>query len=856
MENEVKTETGKLPGKVYSNFLWEVVFGVIQFVVIVPGGVFLTGYLLLLGANNTQIGFISSIPVLVNIIAPFASFLVERAESRKKITLRLILPGKFLWIIVALIPLLVFYNGITYPIVFFICVFILISLAGTPASIAWTNWMGDLIPEKERGYYFGRRSIVAGLIAIIVSFLLGRYLDGVSKKHIGFVVVYGIGALAGFFSYFMLTRLPDTRNTSPAKDDFSLDLVFKKLRKVFADKNFMNLVLFNMVWAFSLSFMGVFANVFMFKELKMSYTLIVAFATISTLANLALTPFWGRIADKYGNRPIMLICGNILGFTPFLWTITMPSNYFVTIPVLYIIAGAAWSGFNIAAFNIVLKLAPKEDRAFFLSVNMLLPSITAFIAPLISGFLIDAIGSYRINMGFYYFGAFQLIFLLSAFMRSFPIKMLKKVVEPQEEHVQKVMHSVKTGIAEGFVEGVGVLFNYVVMPVAFSGSLVGRFIKRKDPDWKNCDLHILQIVSSGAFKVKERSVISLSRELIARGHKVAIAAKKGSNIYEKAAREGFTVYNLDIGMRPNPFQVYNLYKIIIKNRIHIIHSHSTTDLSNILLASRFAKWVPVVLSKYTYSSEVKRDLITTWMFANVSKVIASKEFLRKNLVAALPVAPKNTVTVYPGFDLKNYWVPGKYREEARKDLGILENNKVITMVARVNEEKGQLTLVEAAPNILKSIPEAKFILVGGIQTEKDRKYKDNLTARLRELKIEDKFTFTGFRRDIGALLDASDLIVSCELFESSGIALIQGMAMGKPVVGTTEAGAEIISNGLNGRIFTRGDHTQLAEAVTEIFKTDNKAAEMGKHGRRLAEEKFALEKTTAQIENIYRHIRE
>ncbi|MFH1074087.1 MAG: MFS transporter [Candidatus Firestonebacteria bacterium] len=856
VENEVKTEIGKLHRKVYADFLWEVVFGIIQFVLIVPGGIFLTGYLLLMGANNTQIGFISSIPVLVNIIAPFASFLVERAESKKTISLRLILPTKFLWIIVSLIPLLIYYNGISYPIIFFISVYTLISLVSAPANIAWINWMGDIIPEKERGYYFGRRSIIAGLIAVIVSFLLGRYLDKVPEKHIGFSVVYGIGAIAGFLSYYMLMRLPDTKNISPGKDKFSMKFILKKIQKVFTDKNFMNLVWFNVVWAFSLSFIGVFLNVFMFKELKMSYTLIVSFAIISTLANLALTPFWGRIADKYGNKPVMLICGNVLGFTPFLWAVTMPSNYFVIIPLLYIMAGIAWAGFNIAAFNIVLKLAPKEDRAFFLSVNMLLPSITAFIAPLISGFLIDTIGTYRIDMGFYYFGAFQLVFLLGAFMRSLPLRILKKVIEPQEEHVEKVMRSVKTGIAGGFAEGIGVLFNYAVMPVTFSGTLVEKLIKRKDADWYHCNLNILQIVSSGAFKVKERSVINLSKQLAAGGQKVVIAAKKGTAIYDKAAQEGFTVYNIDIGMRPNLFKIYKLYKIIFKHKIHIIHSHSTTDLLNIILASRFAGRVPIVLSKYTYTSGVQMDLVTTWMFANVSRVIASKEFFRKNLIETLPVLPKHTVTVYSGLDLKDYWLPGKYREETRKSLGILENEKAVTLVARINESKGQMTLVEAAPFILKTLPETKFILVGGLQTREDEEYKAKLIIRLQELKIQDRFIFTGFRPDIGAVVDASDLIVSCTLFETSGITLIQGMAMEKPVVGTKGGGAEIICDRINGRVFPYGDHIKLAEAVAGILKTKNKAGEMGKYGRKIAEEIFSLDKMTLQIENIYRHIRE
>ena len=855
-KTKVENKEGtSLPGNVYRNFLWEVVFAVIQFIVNVQGGVFLTGYLLILGANNTQIGLISSIPVLMNAIAPFASYLVEQSESRKKIALRLILPVRFIWIIVALIPLLVYSNGITYPILFFIIVFTLISIINVPASIAWTSWMGEIIPEKERGYYFGRRSIVAGLISMMVSLTLGFYLDKVSNKHLGFSFVYFFGVAAGFASYYMLTRLPDIKNLTRNKEEFSINLVWKKVQKVFADKNFMNLVWFNVAWAFSLSFMGVYLNVFMIKELKMSYTLITAFGTISTMANLALTPFWGRLADKYGNKPLMIITGNLLGFMPFLWAITMPTNYFVTIPILYVIAGICWSGFNIAAFNIVLKLAPKQDRSFFLSVNMLLPSITAFIAPVFSGFLIDAIGSYRINFGFYYFGAFQLIFLLGLFMRSLPIKLLKRVEEPQEENVKKVMHSVRAGIAGGFVEGVGVLFNYMVLPVTSSGRAVGKLIKRKDTDWYHCNLHILQIVSSGAYKIKERNVIGLSNQLRLHGHNVIIAAKKGTAIYKRALEEGHTVYDIDIGMWPNPFKIFKLYKILLKHKIHVIHSHSTTDLSNIILASRFANWVPIVLSKYSYVTGEQKGLVNTWMFANVSRVIASKDFLRKNVVETLPILPKNTVTVYSGLNLENYWLPGKYREEARKNLLLGANETIITMIARISETKGQMTLVDAVPLIVKSIPDAKFLFVGGLQTEKDRAYKSKLILKLQELGLIDRFIFTGFRHDIGALVDASDLIVSCSLFETSGITLIQGMAMEKPVVGTVGGGKEIIVDGVNGRTFAYGDHKKLADAIVGILRDKQKAEEMGRQGRKITEELFSLDKMTLQVENVYRHIR-
>ena len=506
-----------------------------------------------------------------------------------------------------------------------------------------------------------------------------------------------------------------------------------------------------------------------------------------------------------------------------------------------------------------MKLAPKEDRAYFLSVNMLFPSVTAFIGPVLAGVLIDSIGPANINFGryfgYYTFGAFQLIFLLGGFMRSFPMKLLKKVLEPQEERVEKVIRSVRSGIAGGFVEGMGVLFDYMVLPVTSSGRVVGKLIRRRETNRGQGNLNILQIVSSGAFKIKELNVIAISKQLAEHGHKVIIAAKKGTTIYQKAEKEGFVLYDIDIGIRPNPFKIYKLYKILLKYRIQVIHSHSTTDLSNIILASRFANRVPIILSKYSYKSGAEMGLVNTWMFANVVKVIASKEIFRKNIMETLPVHPKRTVTIYNGLDLKAEWLPGKYRQAARQEFGFLDKEPVIVLVARINENKRQLTLVEAAPLILRSLPEAKFMFVGAVLDEKDKLYKAGLQAKIEELGLKDKFRFTGFRNDIASVVDAADLIVSCALFEDPGTSLIQAMAMGKPVVATNGVAAELITDGVNGKVFSYGDIKKFSEAVISILVIRNKAFEMGANGRRIAEETFALETMTLKLEKEYRQAR-
>lgn len=476
------TET-RLSGNTLPSFLWEAIFSTIYVIITLPGSVFLTGYLLHLGANNTQIGLLSTIPMLANTIAPVASSFVDRAASRKEIALKLARPVRILWLVSAFIPLLVLFNGFPNPLILFVFIFIVVSLGMVSAAIAWTSWMGEIIPEKVRGFYFGRRTVVAGIVSMIMGPILGRILDKTPDKHIGFSIIFGIGAAALLFSYYFLTRLPDAKNTVKIKENFSFGRIKEKVLKVFSDKNFMSLVKFNIAWTFTISFISVYVGVFMLKELKMSYTVISMFNIIVSAVLLSITPFWGKMTDRYGNKPVMLICGYAIGLAPVIWFLMTPSNYFIALPLVNVIGGIAWAGFGLAIFNLILKLAPREERPYFLSVNMLFTSVAAFLGPVCSGLLIDIIGTKRMDLGSYTgnfsFGVFQLIFILSVLMSFYPLSLLKKVTEPGDEDVGEVMQAVKTNIAGGFVEGMSVLFNYMMLPVATSGRVVKKLINKK-----------------------------------------------------------------------------------------------------------------------------------------------------------------------------------------------------------------------------------------------------------------------------------------------------------------------------------------------------------------------------------------
>jgi glycosyltransferase involved in cell wall biosynthesis/MFS family permease len=858
MQEQTVQSAGTLPKSALRNFLFEA--GIANILFAVTGGVFFTGFLLLLGANNFQIGLITSIPLLANIFAPIFSYIIDRSKTRKALCVKSVLPLRLSWFLVSLIPLLVLYKYLPYPLLVFSILFFFMCLLSTFASTSWLSWMADLVPSDERGYYFGKRAFVGGFVTLVISILAGKYLDlWKVNQYFGFSSLFGIGALFGLISYFYLIKLPEVPNTTFVDEKFSIASIPRRIISVTKNKNFLNLVLFNSAWAFAIAFISVYINVYLIKELKLSYTLINIFTTANIVVNLALTGFWGKIIDKYGCKPTMLVCANFIGLLPFLWMISIV-NYWIVIPVMYLIGGAFWSGFNLAQFNIVLKLSPRSERATYIAFNTFLVSIFSAISPILGGLLLDKIGDFKIHVLFMYFGGFQILFLIGGLFRIFSMRFLKKVEEPKEEEVEKVITVVKSTIGVGLMEGVGTLVSYILLPITSSKHFIENLIENiehliegVEHTQAHTKMNILQVVSSPAGGGRELDAVPLSKKLIQRGHNAIILCKKDSPVDIKAKQNNIPTLYTKMNWYFNPIEIIKIAFILRKYKIDVIHCHWTRDLLNLIIASKLVKRIPIVLTKHVYSTISKKDIFHKLVFNNVNCVIAICNLVKQNLIDTTPVKPQKIVTIYNGIDIENEWVPSKYFGKVKKEFNIKEDQILIGMVGRINEGKGQHILIEAIPKIISKIPSAMFLFAGKPEGESEIIYFENLKKRVKELNIEDKIIFTGFRNDIPAVMDSCDLIVLCSLFETFGMVLIEGMALAKPVVGTNSGGVlEIINDGFNGRLFPYGDSDKLAEAVLDILSDKEKAKKFGMNGRKIVEEKFDLNKMVDKIEKIYR----
>ena len=128
-----------------------------------------------------------------------------------------------------------------------------------------------------------------------------------------------------------------------------------------------------------------------------------------------------------------------------------------------------------------------------------------------------------------------------------------------------------------------------------------------------------------------------------------------------------------------------------------------------------------------------------------------------------------------------------------------------------------------------------------------------MEREVRRLAVDGAVLFTGLRNDVARLLKISDLcVLPSQAREGLGIALIEAMAAGLPVVGTDVGGIpEVIRNGENGFLVPPGSAEPLAQAIGKLVGDQELRIAMGCRGRQIYEERFTLSTMMTQIEALY-----
>jgi glycosyltransferase involved in cell wall biosynthesis len=288
--------------------------------------------------------------------------------------------------------------------------------------------------------------------------------------------------------------------------------------------------------------------------------------------------------------------------------------------------------------------------------------------------------------------------------------------------------------------------------------------------------------------------------------------------------------------------VARLVRFVRANEIALVHAQ---DLyTNVLgtLAARLAG-VPVVVTRVDLNHAVDgvRREVLRLASRQADRVLVNALCIR-DLALREGVEPDRVVVVRNGLDV------AAFDRAARRapDPPVPEPGGIACVANMHHPVKGQLDLLMALKEVVRTRPEAHLVLVGdGIR----RPYLERSAA---QLGVADRCHFVGHRLDGPSILSRAALAVSASYSEGISNAILEAMAARLPVVATAVGGSpELVRDGVNGFLVPPGAPAALARRILDLLASAPLRARMGEKGRRVAEREFSIAQMRTSYDALY-----
>jgi len=290
-------------------------------------------------------------------------------------------------------------------------------------------------------------------------------------------------------------------------------------------------------------------------------------------------------------------------------------------------------------------------------------------------------------------------------------------------------------------------------------------------------------------------------------------------------------------------------RTVAEHRIDVIHANSDTAQVYAAAASYLVN-CPVV-----WHSRDLADLGTAgrWMARRASRIVAISEAVASHFVKC-GVEPRLNTTIPNGIDLARF-APRGEGGATRARLGIPAGAPVVGMVGHLVRWKNHAGFLQAAGRVAPSRPDTRWLIVGEDLFADNPHYGHELVALAASLGIGDRVIFTGFCEDILPVLEAMDVLVHPAECEPFGRAVVEGMALAKPVVAVNACGpAEIICDGVDGILVPPGDTVALAAAVNGLLADPVERQRLGGNARGRTMRDFDIRRVARAVEKLHQQL--
>lgn len=319
------------------------------------GESFVGPFAVFLKTDDFLMSLLCTLPIILGAVAQlFGAKLIERLGRRRPLIALTTGIQSLGYIPLFWLPYIFPAQGA--PIAVGLATFLIVSChVGIPG---FNSMMGDMVPEAERGKFFGKRTAMIMLVMLISMLTAGRvatFFEHRNQVWQGFGVIFTVAMLARAVSAYLMTRYYEP----PFHHSTSGSISLKEFLREIPHTNFGRFTLGMAVMTCASNISAPFFTQYMIRDLHWTKDQFAASMAVLLLSQFVFIRWWGRICDRHGNRATILATSLMLPILPLLWVMTQ--NYYLIL-CIQVLSGIAWSGFNLASANFIYDSIPADRR--------------------------------------------------------------------------------------------------------------------------------------------------------------------------------------------------------------------------------------------------------------------------------------------------------------------------------------------------------------------------------------------------------------------------------------------------------------------------------------------------------------
>jgi len=357
---------------------------------------------------------------------------------------------------------------------------------------------------------------------------------------------------------------------------------------------------------------------------------------------------------------------------------------------------------------------------------------------------------------------------------------------------------------------------------------------------------IVHTESSLGWGGQERRILVEAEAMRQRGHRLLFACDPRGELHRRAGRKAFPVLTLPLRGWRKFMAPFILARFLRAEGVDILNTHSSLDswvgLGAWLLTGRR----PRLVRTRHLSTPVRSSWPTRRLYQAPGAIITTGQVIKDLLRRRVRVPGERIFPIPTGVPLAVF-APRPPDPGLRSRLDLPEGAFVFGTVSVLRSWKGHLYLLEALAELIKEEAPAFLLVVGG------GAYRGLIEDKIAALKLEKWVRLPGHQEPIAPWFTLMDAVVMAS-YANEGVpqAVLQAMAMGKPVVGTQVGGIpEVVIPEETGLLVPPRDPRALARAMARLLADPELGRRLGDKGRELVLAKFSLEHMAQAVEAVY-----